>query len=99
MAARTRYLLAYDISDRRRLRRVHAIAKTYGYPLQYSLFVCDLDDIQLVSLERDLSVVIAHREDRISIFDLGPPHGRGVACVRQLGLPQHLPSTGEAEIW
>lgn len=99
MAARTRYLLAYDISDPRRLRRVHAVAKTYGYPLQYSLFVCDLDDVQLVNLERDLTVEIAHREDRISIFDLGPPQGRGVECVRQLGLPQLLPRTNEAEIW
>lgn len=99
MAARTRYLLAYDISDPRRLRRVHGVAKTYGYPLQYSLFVCDLDDIELVSLERDLSAVIAHREDRISVFDLGPPSGRGVQCVRQLGVPQVVPSSSEAEIW
>lgn len=99
MAARTRYLLAYDISDPRRLRRVHAVAKTYGYPLQYSLFVCDLDDVELVRLERDLRVVIAHRADRISIFDLGPPSGRGVTCVRQLGVPQLVPSTNEAEIW
>ena len=99
MAARTRYLLAYDISDPRRLRRVHTVAKTYGYPLQYSLFVCDLDDVELVKLERDLSAVIAHREDRISVFDLGAPSGRGVECVRQLGLPQLLPSAGEAEVW
>ena len=87
MAERTRYLLAYDISDPRRLRHVHAVAKTYGYPLQYSLFVCDLDDVELVELERDLAAVIAHREDRISIFDLGAPSGRGVQCVRQIGLP------------
>ena len=99
MAARTRYLLAYDISHPRRLRRVHAVAKTYGYPLQYSLFVCDLDDVELVGLERALSAQIAHREDRISIFDLGPPNGRGVECVRQIGLPQTVPGSNEAEIW
>lgn len=99
MAARTRYLLAYDISHPRRLRRVHQVATRYGYALQYSVFVCDLDDVQLVNLERDLSSVIHDREDRISIFDLGPPSGRGVECVRQLGLPQHLPRKPEAEIW
>jgi hypothetical protein len=43
--------------------------------------------------------VIAYQQDRISIFDLGPRHGRGVECVRQLGVPQRVPSTGEAEIW
>jgi CRISPR-associated protein Cas2 len=99
MAARTRYLLAYDISHPRRLRRVHQVATTYGYSLQYSLFVCDLDDVQLIALERDLSAVIHHREDRISIFDLGAPSGRGVECVRQLGVAQHLPKNPEAEIW
>jgi len=99
MATRTRYLLAYDISHPRRLRRVHAVAKTYGYPLQYSLFVCDLDDVQLVGLRRALSEEIHHREDRISIFDLGPPGGRGVACVHQLGRRQTFPRTDEAEIW
>lgn len=99
MAERTRYLLAYDISDPRRLRHVHAVAKTYGYPLQYSLFVCDLDDVELVKLERDLAAVIAQRADRISIFDLGAPSGRGVQCVRQIGLPQVVPSSSEAEIW
>ncbi len=30
MADRTRYLLAYDIRDPRRLRRVHNVAKDYG---------------------------------------------------------------------
>lgn len=99
MAARTRYLLVYDISHPRRLRRVHQVATTYGYPLQYSVFVCDLDDVQLVALERDLSSVIHYHEDRISIFDLGPPSGRGVECVRQLGLAQHLPKPPAADIW
>jgi CRISPR-associated protein Cas2 len=99
MATRTRYLLAYDISDPRRLRRVHGIALTYGYPLQYSLFVCDLDEVQLVGLRADLGAEINHREDRISIFDLGAPHARGIACVHQMGRPQPLPSSGEAEIW
>ena len=99
MAARTRYLLTYDISDPRRLRRVHAVAKTYGYQLQYSVFICDLDPVRLVALERDLGDVIHHRQDRISIFDLGAPGGRGIECVRQMGVPQHLPVTNRAEIW
>jgi CRISPR-associated protein Cas2 len=99
MAARTRYLLAYDISHPRRLRRVHSIALAYGYPLQYSLFACDLDDVQLVGLRADLGATINHREDRISIFDLGAPDARGVTCVHQIGRPHPLPLSGEAEVW
>ena len=99
MPARTRYLLAYDISDPRRLRRVHQVAKRYGYALQYSLFVCDLDDVELVRLRENLRSEIDHRGDRISIFDLGPPTGRGVSCVQQLGRAPRMPPGGEAEIW
>lgn len=99
MGARTRYLLAYDISDPRRLRRVHETAKTFGYPLQYSLFICDLDDVELTGLHEQLSTTIHHTEDRISIFDLGPPTGRGVSCVQQMGRGQGLPGSAEAEVW
>jgi CRISPR-associated protein Cas2 len=99
MAARTRFLLAYDISDPSRLRRVHDVAKTFGYPLQHSLFVCDLDELELVALHRHLSAEVDHRADRVSIFDLGPPAGRGVTCVQQIGRPPRLPGNAEAEIW
>lgn len=99
MAARTRYLLAYDISDPRRLRRVHEVAKTFGYPLQYSIFVCDLDEMEFVGLRKQLSGTIHHSEDRISIFDLGPPTGRGVTCVQQMGRSQGLAGGTQAEVW
>ncbi|CAN5419750.1 hypothetical protein BH23ACT9_BH23ACT9_28530 [soil metagenome] len=69
--ARRRYLLAYDISDDRRLRRVHKCAKTYGYALQYSVFICDLDEVELTHLKWDLGALIAHTIDRVSIIDIG----------------------------
>lgn len=55
MAERSRYLLAYDIRERRRLRRVHQVAKTWGYPLQYSVFVCDLTGSELLMMKNDSS--------------------------------------------
>ena len=69
--ARRRFLLAYDIMDEKRLRKVHSCAKTYGYSLQYSVFICDLDAMELTGLKWDLGGVIAHGEDRIAIIDLG----------------------------
>jgi CRISPR-associated protein Cas2 len=53
MAARTRYLLTYDIREPRRLRRVHQVAKDFGDPLQYSVFVCDLTEIELLDLKSE----------------------------------------------
>lgn len=69
--ARRRHLLAYDISDQSRLRATHKTAKRYGYPLQYSLFVCDLTQSELINLRWDLGRIINHCEDRVAIIDIG----------------------------
>jgi CRISPR-associated protein Cas2 len=69
--ARRRYLVAYDIADDARLRRVHSVAKAYGYSLQYSVFLCDLDRAELVGLKWRLGEEIKHSEDRVVIIDLG----------------------------
>lgn len=99
MAERVRYLVAYDIRKPRRLRRVHKVAKDYGYPLQYSVFVCDLTAIELISLKSDLMAEANLAQDSIAIFDLGQPDGRGIQCIEFLGVRRELESTDEAAIW
>ena len=69
--ARRRYLVAYDIRNPKRLRQVHKAAKTYGYPLQYSVFICDLTDQELIRLKWDMGDEIHDDEDEIAIVDLG----------------------------
>jgi len=98
LAARTRYLLAYDIRQPRRLRRVHEVAKGYGDPLQYSIFVCDLTGVELVALRGDLLNEMDLSQDSVAIFDLGPPASRGVECIEFLGVRRSLPDGGPA-IW
>lgn len=98
MPTRTRHLLAYDIREPKRLRRVHQVAKTYGDPLQYSLFVCDLSKSELLLLRRDLGIEMDPTVDSVAIFDLGPPMTRGIECVAFLGAQRPLPELGPA-IW
>lgn len=98
MADRTRYLVAYDIRHPRRLRRVHRVATDYGEPLQYSVFVCDLTEVELIGLRHSLLEEIKVTEDSIGIFDLGPPAGRGVKSIEFLGVRRDLPTDGPA-IW
>ncbi len=99
MAERTRYLLAYDISNPRRLRRVHGVAIRFGYPLQYSVFVCDLDVVAFVALVDALRSEIHEREDRVSLFDLGAPAGVVVNRVTHLGRARDVPTVDEATMW
>ncbi len=51
---RKRYLVAYDIRHQKRLRQVHKTMKAYGWAMQYSVFICDLDFIELVEMRTDL---------------------------------------------
>ncbi len=89
---RRRYLLAYDISDDERRRRVHGCAKTYGYPLQYSVFICDLDDVELTQFKWDLGALITHTVDRIAIIDIGDP--RRETQFQFMGVRPVLPRQG-----
>jgi len=97
--ARQRYVVAYDIRDELRLRRVANVAKDYGHRLQYSVFVCDLSDTELLWLKHDLGAVMNQGEDSVVIIDLGPAMTRGQDCFEFIGPRQYdLPQSGPV-IW
>lgn len=66
------YILAYDITDPKRLRAMHRLAKAFGRPLQYSIFACLLRREDRVRLAARIQNTINHREDRVIILDTGP---------------------------
>lgn len=92
--ARRRYLVAYDIRDDRRLRHVHRTMKAYGWPMQYSVFICDLDTIELLDMKSDVAGIIDHRVDSVAIVDLGLPAERGRSCFDFMGAAPRLPAGG-----
>ncbi len=92
--SRRRYLVGYDISDATRLRKVHEVVKGYGYSLQYSLFICDLSEMEKIGLRSDLGRVIRFTEDSIAIVDLGDASSRGMQCFEFMGLRPRFPRSG-----
>ena len=94
---RRRYLVAYDIRDPKRLRRVFETCKAYGDHLQYSVFLCDLDGMEKPMLLEDLGDIINHDEDDVVLVDLGEAQGRGSLCFEFLGHHRRVP-TGAASI-
>lgn len=95
---RRRYLVAYDVSDPKRLRRVFRAMHGFGEPVQYSVFLCDLAHVELQLLRETLSAIINNREDRAMIVDLGAPgegrKGELVVLGRQLdALPEAYRAT------
>lgn len=69
--ARRHYLVAYDISDDKRRSRVFDALMDVGDHVQYSIFLCDLNPVERVSLRACLAGLIDGAEDQIIILDLG----------------------------
>lgn len=69
--ARRRYLVAYDIRDDKRLRSVAGCMEGYGDRIQYSVFVCDLSQQELVAMRVDLETRIKPSEDSVMVIELG----------------------------
>ncbi len=93
MAGRTTYLVAYDISDPKRLRSVQQLVSGFGDRLQLSVYRCALTRSDKVLLLAELSDRIHSREDRVLLVALGPTGGRQVS-MDTLGLPPPDESTG-----
>lgn len=89
--SRRRHLLAYDIADQGRLRKVHDIVLGYGHMVQYSVYVCDLDPVELIRLQDELRPAMNDAEDRILFLDLGEPEA-ALQAVSYLGQKPYIPS-------
>lgn len=56
--SRTPWLISYDIRDARRLRRLRKACLELGWPLQYSVFLANLDGAELARHEMKLRELI-----------------------------------------
>ncbi|MEY4512541.1 MAG: hypothetical protein RLZZ450_4663 [Pseudomonadota bacterium] len=88
---RQAYIVTYDVSDPKRLRRVFRTMRGYGDHLQLSVFRCELNDRELVELRAKLAEVIHHEQDQVLFVDMGPAEGRGLGAIRSLGRAYQSP--------
>ncbi|MEX2553300.1 MAG: CRISPR-associated endonuclease Cas2 [Actinomycetota bacterium] len=91
---RRRYLAAYDIRDEKRLRLVHKTMKEFGFPMQYSVFICDLDASEKITFKMKVLPLMDQRADSLVLVDLGDPSTRGLECFEFLGTSLPLPKGG-----
>lgn len=80
------YIVCYDIRDDKRLRRVFKTCRNFGTHLQYSVFECDLSEMEKIQLQTELSNIINHREDQVLFIHLGPAESRGTHKIEAIGL-------------
>ena len=58
--SRTRFLVCYDISNPKRLRRIAKTLEGYGSRLQFSVFECPLDKQRLAEVKARLADILSH---------------------------------------
>ena len=71
-------IVTYDVSTetregRRRLRRVAKVCESMGQRVQKSVFECQVNDMQLEQLERELLAEINEQEDNLRFYRITEP--------------------------
>lgn len=64
------YLVAYDIANPKRLRRICRILEGFGTRVQFSVFLCPIGTATMLQLWDILLYNIKPAEDRISAYPL-----------------------------
>ena len=88
------YLVTYDVSDPRRLRRVYRTMRGFGQHLQLSVFVCDLTASARIQMMGKLLDAIHHLEDQVLIIDLGATDSHPIKNIETLGRPSAIRERG-----
>ncbi|MCX7719589.1 MAG: CRISPR-associated endonuclease Cas2 [Candidatus Sumerlaeaceae bacterium] len=82
------YLVAYDVGDDKRWRRVFKIMRNWGDRVQLSVWRCELTPDERDTLEAQLRAEINPREDRVLLALMGTPIAvEAAGRLRTLGLP------------
>jgi CRISPR-associated protein Cas2 len=68
--APARWLVAYDIADKRRLGRVFRLLKKNGVPVQYSVFAVRASSAQMGSLMVEVAQLIDAKADDVRAYCL-----------------------------
>ncbi|MFN3535183.1 MAG: CRISPR-associated endonuclease Cas2 [Desulfatiglandales bacterium] len=79
---RTLYIICYDITDQRRLKRVRDLLKGYSTGGQKSVYECFLTRGEIKLIIRTLRRMIREAEDRVHIFQMdarSKSHTLGIA--------------------
>jgi CRISPR-associated protein Cas2 len=76
------YIVAYDISDPKRLRKVATACQDYGVRKQYSVFLCRLSTTDFVKLRSRLYDLIDLQKDQVLFL---PLCGKCVQTIESLG--------------
>jgi len=71
-------VVAYDLPNDRRRQRLHDALLNYGTPVQYSVFECLVDDVELARMKKQVKRILRPRLDHVRYYYLC------AACVKRI---------------
>lgn len=85
--ARRRYIVSYDVADDKRRDRVFRLLHDNGEHMQYSVFLCELNDREFVAMKANLTLVLHHKDDQVLLIDLGLAEAEASTRIDYIGRP------------
>jgi CRISPR-associated protein Cas2 len=82
------WLIAYDIADPRRLRRVHRYLCRHAVPVQYSVFTTRSAPMKLGLIRAGLASILNADEDDVRIYPV--PEPANLVVLGRKALPEGL---------
>lgn len=67
---RIQFLISYDVSDPKRLQRIHRVLKKAGLPVQYSVFSVVITKLRLLALLERIEALMNVHEDDLRCYSL-----------------------------
>jgi CRISPR-associated protein Cas2 len=89
------YIVAYDISDPKRLKKVATACEDFGVRKQYSVFLCRLSATDFVRLRSRLYDLIHLEKDQVLFI---PICGKCVRQIEALGRPTEPTDSRDAVV-
>ena len=84
------HIVAYDISDSRRLRRVARICEDYGIRVERSVFECNLDMETFSKFWQQLGKIVSVEEgDLMSAYPVVLSEGRSIKRIGKIADSEH----------
>jgi len=68
-----KYLVAYDVSDNKRRRKLFKLLLGYGINVELSIFEVELDKQSLNFVKKEIKRIINPKEDVVYIFPYSTP--------------------------
>ena len=78
------HIVAYDICNARRMKKVAALCLDYGVRVQYSIFEFDLDERLTKRFLSELAALIDPKEDRVMVVPVCESCRKSIRCLGKI---------------